>query len=613
MFVPRQSLITTPDGVLVVRDGAIHTYRDGQFVASTQPMRNYRTGGTGGSPVGIRFTTMWNGKAIFITDANSEQIPLGTLDSPLYDFHAANIAGVAATDGRNINNVGGGFDNMVNQFIDFQGSRYAVGCFRSVNGQPARYIARSVNGVWTPIAAPDGPAGGIVAATVLGDSLTVLWHQWDAFGATPNVSQWNGSTWQHWPSLERGDLATGLVAFEGKVYTVRREIVVPPIALPVVYRSNGEEWERLVVPATNSLAPVLNARATVAVIGGELVYQNSRGSFVRDGDRWVEQIARDTGKPVDIVDTAGGQALAVNADGTYERSAQGWALRAPGNTLLNRTASVNVNGELFVAFISPGLPTLDTVSISSWNGATWALRDVIAGAAQRPIVQVLPFVRSDPRTVTLARDAATNDVLVGGPFLAAFNRHDFQVLLDLTPRIVFTQVPVPTRVQPGQTASLAVQVASTGDFTYQWLRDGIVVADGTLTTGEVITGSTTPHSRSPVPPTPSTASTPAPLRLSRKASTAAAKPLLPSRSPPNASATPSTSTTTSSSPKTRTSSTSSPPSRAANAAPATPATTSTSTTTRCFPKIKMSSTSSTPSPAAHVPERMCSIACQSIH
>ncbi len=492
VFVSRQSLITTPDGVLVVRDGAIHRYRDGQFVASTQPIRNYRPGGTGGSPVGIRFTTMWNGKAIFITDANSERILLGTPPATSIDYYAANIAGVAATDGSNIINIGGGFDNMVNQFIDFQGSRYAVGYFRSVNGQSVRYIARSVNGAWTPLTAPNGPAGGIVAATVLGDSLAVLWHEWDAMGATPRVSLWSGSTWEHWPVLPRGNLANSLAAFDGNLHTIVYEWIIGPVVLPVVYRSSGQAWERIDVPAANATAPVLNARPTVAAIGGELVYQNTRGSFVRDGDRWIEQIARDTGKPVDIVDTAGGSALAVNSDGTYERSAQGWVLRAPGTTLLNRTASVNVNGELFVAFISPGLVTLDTVSISSWNGATWALRDVIGGSAQRPIVQVLPSVQSDPRTVTLARDAATNGVLVGGPFLAARNRHDFHVLLNLTPRIVFTQVPAPTRVQPGQTASLAVQVASTGNFTYQWLRGGVAISDGTLATGEVIAGATGP-------------------------------------------------------------------------------------------------------------------------
>ncbi|HLP83300.1 MAG TPA: hypothetical protein VK157_03035, partial [Phycisphaerales bacterium] len=77
-FSIRNHLVTTPDGVLVVRDGAIHTYRDGQFVSSTQPMRNYRTGGTGGNTAGVRFTTVWNGKAIFATDANSQQISVGT-------------------------------------------------------------------------------------------------------------------------------------------------------------------------------------------------------------------------------------------------------------------------------------------------------------------------------------------------------------------------------------------------------------------------------------------------------------------------------------------------------------------------------------------------------
>ncbi|HLP83242.1 MAG TPA: immunoglobulin domain-containing protein, partial [Phycisphaerales bacterium] len=397
--------------------------------------------------------------------------------------------GVAATDGRNIINITGGFDNMVNQFIDFQGSRYAVGYFRSVNGQSVRYIARSVNGAWTPLTAPDGPTGGIVAATVLGDSLAVLWHERDAMGTTPRVSLWNGSTWQHWPALPRGRMSNGLAAFDGSLHTIVYERVNGIFTRSVVYRSSGQGWERMDVPTINSTNPTLNARATVAVIGGELVYQNTRGSFVRTGDRWVEQVARDTGKPVDIVDTAGGPALAVNTDGTYERSAQGWVLRAPGTTLLTRTASVNANGELIVAYISPF--SSDDVTISSWNGATWVQRDVIASTTQRAIQQVLASTE-EPWTATIAIDPATNGVLVGGPFLSAFNRHDFQVLLNLTPRIVFTEVPVPTRVQPGQTASLAVQVASTGDFTYQWLRDGVAIVDGTLATGEVISGATGP-------------------------------------------------------------------------------------------------------------------------
>lgn len=177
-------LLTTPDGVVVVKSGALQTFRDGQFIASTQPLvRN-----VSGIPANIRFLTVWNGKAIFATDAISEQIVLGTPPATSIDHFAANVSSVAMTDGRNVINITGGFDNIVNQFIDFQGTRYAVGYFRSVDGQVARYIARSLNGQWTSLPTENAPTGGIIAAEVLGDSLAVLWHELDAFGATPRVS-----------------------------------------------------------------------------------------------------------------------------------------------------------------------------------------------------------------------------------------------------------------------------------------------------------------------------------------------------------------------------------------------------------------------------------------
>ncbi len=493
------NLVSTSQGLAIVTRDSIKTIRDGQFVASTRPFRSY-SGGFNPSAADTRFIGTWQGQAIFRTAATAQLIR-ERLDISLpgyLDLFAANISGIAATDGTNIINITGGFDNIVNQFITYNGHRYAVGHFRSAGGRAAYYIARQENGLWAPLNAENGPQGGIAAAAIWNNKLAVLWHEYPiAGGVFARVSIWDGQTWQDFGAPPFAGFVTSLANFENQLY-ITSENTIANVFVRSIHRSTGGDWESVPVPAFIPELLSSNAQTRIFVEGGQLQLQWFRGYATWNGSQWQYERSGDLDRGLLYIGEYNQTPIAVNSDGTYAKRNGQWHRVAPGTTPPSNEITIQLRDELIVvsnpAFDGGalgGFTTRDRLTINSWNGATWSARTFLTSGIERTPNVTFPSIR-EPSSAALDIDSATGKLLVGGAFLADRTGADFFTVLDLKPRIAFTQVPLDTRIQPGSTATLAVNVSSEGQFTYQWSRDNTPLTNTTLPTGEVITGATSP-------------------------------------------------------------------------------------------------------------------------
>jgi hypothetical protein len=239
----------------------------------------------------------------------------------------------------------------------------------------------------------------------------------------------------------------------------------------------GDQWVPLPPPLFGSLVR----------LGNDLYI----GSQKLVGDQLQPQQAADTGVRVTAYANFGGRPIGYG--GTVAAGTAGWyELR---NGLWTRFA-VGDGPSFVLRFLPYGHELLTAQSpisngfeIRSWNGATWKSRVSSSGQialASRPGIEFRGIH-------CLTIDAESGQVLFGSTLRNLFNATtDFTGLLDFTPRIAFSRVPLPTRVLPGNTTTLRAQVVSQGQFTYQWTRDDVALVDGVLPTGEVISGATTP-------------------------------------------------------------------------------------------------------------------------
>ncbi len=465
------ALASTSRGLLVAQSG-----RTLRIVNETQnaisPLMLTRSATT----ASLRIVGTWDNHAILITSGATERGPTGAFGTT-DQLGAALMSGVVLSDGSSAGNITPVLNGLITDFVNYAGDTYALGGFASSSSERMRFVARRENGRWRGISEQGGPQQGIVDGAEWDGKLAVAWF--DSTSRTSRISTWDGTAWTatiDGPPFRRivsiEATPTHLYCVTDRGVTVQR----------TVYRLDGDTW----VPIGE------------VAISGQLVRAGTElyiDAFRVTPDRLELQVADDTATRIRVIGaigeraigtTAGGGSI-VAAPGTYELIDGVWRKHGSAVTLYPRTAAWQ--HELFLA-----LPTGDSissgVSISRWNGATWAPVTSSNGRLLPNFAAFNQFVTVDTAMIhdldaDMPRFAAAAIGMFGGTT-------DITATLDLKPRVSFSRVPQAIRVQPSQTFTLRAQVISQGQFTYQWTRDNAALVDGPLPTGEVITGATGP-------------------------------------------------------------------------------------------------------------------------
>ncbi|MFY7895984.1 MAG: immunoglobulin domain-containing protein [Phycisphaerales bacterium] len=387
------------------------------------------------------------------------------------------LHGIFLSDGTNNFNITPALNGSVFDLINFQGHTYALGQFKSANARSVRFVARRENGAWHPVDLTGGPQRRVNDATIWNGLLAVTWTrpQLTSVNVDSFVSTWDGTTWNTFPGPV--GTITSLEASSTDLYCIT-SVRNGDFGL---FRFDAGQWQQLI-----SSRFFLGALSRV----GDDVYLDTQKLI---GNSIVPQVALETGDAGRPLVAESGRTIGVGRIPgqpplrMYELRNGAWIRVSPGFTLMQFAASLS-RGEEFLG-VNPSLGFVDAFTITSWNGATWATRFTSRGGR----VPAGGGGLNSGSINSLVVDEETGKLRFGSSLRSLMDAStDFTGLIDLKPRIGFSNVPLETRTQPGDTTTLRAQVISQGQFTYQWTRDNAALADGPLPTGEVITGATGP-------------------------------------------------------------------------------------------------------------------------
>ena len=462
------SLVATSSALIVVSNSRLLRIENDTITSQTLRIVDRQGGGMWHELVGVL-----NDLAVVRSAARGET---ADFQPPGDVAFVGMVGGICLTDGAEVLNFSPVLNGPVTDLINFQNQTYAIGSFGSASGRSMRSIARRENGEWRAINMEGGPQGRAIDATIWNDRLTVAWSRPRQFSLFPDnfISSWDGQTW----TTINGPTGVSVGRIEASatdLYCTGTNTTTAQLL-----RLVGDQWVSVDFPGGISVPRRLGNDLYVGatrLVGGQVQPQRAidTGSSVVPlamfGDRLVGYGTRPTNGP--------------QTTDLYELRNGNWTLFAVSNERPFAVRFHPFQHELLAIFDSLSA----SLAISSWNGATWKQRiGTIGQYPQNGGRGNVSFAFTSVDT-----DAETGLLRFGSTCWALFNYSaDFTGLLDFTPRVSFSRVPLPTRVLPGDTTTLRAQVISQGQFTYQWTRDNVALVDGVLPTGEVISGATTP-------------------------------------------------------------------------------------------------------------------------
>lgn len=127
----------------------------------------------------------------------------------------------------------------IRQALEFGGDLIIAGTFTSVQGRPARYVARFHEGQWEALGG--GPPAAVASIEVFQGGL-VASCELEA-GGFYHFHRWDGHTWARFGNEAYGSIADDLEVFRGQLYALARYPYVGDYRVRYVRRWNGLDWE----------------------------------------------------------------------------------------------------------------------------------------------------------------------------------------------------------------------------------------------------------------------------------------------------------------------------------------------------------------------------------
>lgn len=310
--------------------------------------------------------------------------------------------------------LGNGVNGVVRCIIGMPNGELVVGGdFTSAGGQAANHIARWDGTSWMPL--ETGMDGRVLTLAVLPTGDLIAGGEFVTAGGitVSGVARWDGTAWS---SLDTG-LASGVVALavlpDGVLVAAGYfQSSSPEGPLNRIARWDGESW--------HPFGEGMNGRvAALAVLpNGSLV---AGGLFYRAGELYTRNIAQwaagddhwtmlGEGSSYEISSLAvlgdGSVVAVVPLLGVFRLQGDLWSpLSAVSGQDAVYALAVDPDGILFKAGMSVTYSDRDTLSVASWNGATWdalsmGLDNYVSAIAELP----------------------NGDVVAGGDFIVADHR-----------------------------------------------------------------------------------------------------------------------------------------------------------------------------------------------
>jgi hypothetical protein len=356
-------------------------------------------------------------------------------------------------DGVRLSNFGSGFDAAVNVLESFKYPLFsgdyeliAGGLFTQAGGVAANHIAR-----WDedPIQAFPPPAwqpmgsgfDDAVQAIERHNGQTYAGGKFLFSSALVNrIARWNETT-DVWESMAGGmnGQVRALKSFGGFLYAGGDFTTAGGVATGGLARWNGSSWSA-VGGTFSGQVHALEIHNNQLVIAG--TFTNANGS---------QNVVAWDGNAFSTFGTIG------------------------TNGLVRALASFG--GRLYAGGLFTQADGQPRNHLAAWNGTSWV--DVAEGTSSN-VFALAPF---------------ENDLLVGGMFSEVGEGLPSPAIARYSPTHVpwVAYHPFSQTVDAGQTAYFSITAAAFFDLTYQWLKNGVPIANGPTGSGSTIQGATTPN------------------------------------------------------------------------------------------------------------------------
>ncbi|MBL7129039.1 MAG: T9SS type A sorting domain-containing protein [Ignavibacteria bacterium] len=279
-----------------------------------------------------------------------------------------NIGGTSSTN-----------DGILTVVIDDSGNVYAGGCFTTIVGVSANYIAKWNGSTWSPLGS--GVNDAVRTITVLGSDVYAGGDFTTAGGVSANyIARWNGSTWSPVGSGMNG-VVYALADIGSDVYAGGYFTTAGGVSANNIARWNGSTWS----PLGSGVDTLINA---IAVLGSD-VYAG--GYFTIAGGVSANNIARwngSTWSPLGsgvndliwsiavfgsdvyaggVFTTAGG----VSANRIAKWNGSTWSPLGSGMNADVRTIAV-LGSDVYAGGDFTTAGGVSANYIAKWNGSTWS-------------------------------------------------------------------------------------------------------------------------------------------------------------------------------------------------------------------------------------------------
>lgn len=374
-----------------------------------------------------------------------------------------------------------------------------------VNGQPPQTFLASWDGAqWTAF----GPAidGWVRSISSYGGALVIAGDFTSVAGVSTNrIAQFNGTAWS---TLGAGfNAEVSVVRPVGSSLYAAGAFTTLADATPMraVSRWNGVTWSTVGAgPGGGFDAPV----RTLEVFNGELYaggefLNTSAGTPIRsvarfDGDAWqpvgsglIGEFPVGTPPKVTAIASFAGSLL---IGGSFAGSTSGVSspglIRFDGNAFnaMTQTGVPNVSiihphfEQCLVAGSFAGFDGVTYNSVASWNGSSFRVMTTGIRSGQNPAQSILCAGSFD------------DEIHVGGRFNIAEDFPAFGYARWMEWRPARIELPPPDAMTICKHANVQIDTQGYGTvpMSFQWLRDGVPIADGPTEWNSIIIGATTP-------------------------------------------------------------------------------------------------------------------------